>query len=311
MNTKERKIDVVSVGELLTDLISTDFVENMDEAENFRRIQGGSAANLAMNAARLGNRVKLIATVGNDDMGHFLYHTVQKSGADCHDVRRVDLPTTLILVTRSKTVADFTPYRGADKEISADQFPPHIFEQAKLFHTTCFALSAEPAQSHILSAAEKAAHHGCRLSIDLNYAEKIWPARDQAQHLVELFCEMGALIKVSEVDWERLYESPLEDFAAAAQHFLKLGATQVCITMGSEGCYVADKKEEHFLPAREVDVKDTTGAGDAFWSGYLTAFAAGKSLLECGKAGRRMAEIKLETFGNLPTRIDREQLFVD
>lgn len=309
MTNNNKKYDIISVGELLVDFISTDFAENMDETENFKRLQGGSPANMCMNMARLGNSVALVASVGNDDMGHFLVNSVQKTGVDCHQIKRVDKPTTLILVTRSKSVANFEAYRGADKEISSDQFPEFLYESTRIFHTTCFALSAEPAQTSIMNAARLAAKQACRLSIDANYAQKIWPDRAKAQALVKEYCGLGALVKISEVDWERLYESPLQDYRAAAEHFLGLGAAQVCVTLGSEGCYVADHAEGHFLPAREVEVKDTTGAGDAFWSGYLTAWCDNKSLLDCAKAGRKTAEIKLGTFGSLPPTLDRNLIY--
>jgi fructokinase len=120
---------------------------------------------------------------------------------------------------------------------------------------------------------------------------------------------MGAFVKVSEVDWERLYGLPLTDYKQAAQHFLDLGAAEVCVTLGGEGCYVATKEEAHFLAARPVEVKDTTGAGDAFWSGYLTAWCDGLSLLAKAKAGRRMAELKLGYFGPLPNTVDRKMIY--
>ena len=85
-----------------------------------------------------------------------------------------------------------------------------------------------------------------------------------------------------------------------------MGASEVCLTLGGDGCWVADSNERHFLPTRPVVVKDTTGAGDAFWSGYLTAWLEGLSLLGKVKAGRRMAEFKLGYFGPLGKEVDRE-----
>ena len=141
--------------------------------------------------------------------------------------------------------------------------------------------------------------------------KKIWPDRLEAQRLVAEICRLGALVKVSDVDWSRLYEdnNPAPD--AVLDHFLKMGATEVCYTLGAQGCWVANDSERHFLPGRAVEVKDTTGAGDAFWSGYLTARLDGKNLLECATAGRRMAEIKISHFGPLPDLVDRAAVYVD
>jgi fructokinase len=129
--------------------------------------------------------------------------------------------------------------------------------------------------------------------------------------MVTDYVSHGALVKISEVDWQRLYNEPLTDANVAADHFLGLGAAEVCVTLGGDGCLVANKAERHFLAARPVEVKDTTGAGDAFWSGYLTAWLDAKTLQQKALAGRRMAELKLAHFGPLPGKVDRNIIYED
>jgi sugar/nucleoside kinase (ribokinase family) len=306
---KDRRIDILCAGELLIDFISTDFAATMDDVEQFKRIPGGSPANLCMNMARLGNQSKLIAAVGKDAMGTYLLKYVNSLGFDCKSVLQVKEPTTLILVTRSQEVSDFEAYRGADCRISAAQFPVSLFSNINIFHTTCFALSMKPAQTNILRAAKMATEHGCQLSIDANYAQKIWHDHSEAQRIVAEYVSQGACVKVSEVDWERLYNSKLTDANVAIDHFLGLGASEVCATLGAEGCLVGNSEGRHFIPARKVEVLDTTGAGDAFWSGYLTARLDGYSIKYAAIAGRRMAELKLAHFGPLPSTIDKDKIY--
>lgn len=301
--------DLLAVGELLIDLISTDFSDSLEAARDFRRLPGGSPANLAGNLARLGQRVALVATVGGDDSGNYLLDCVRNTGADVSQVRRALYPTSLILVTRSRAVSRFEPYRTADQHILPEQFPAAWLQCVKVFHTTCFALSLEPARSSILAAARVAAQHGARLSIDINYADKLWPDTAEARRIVADYLSHGALIKCSEVDWERLYGTPLEDTQAATARLLKMGAGTVCLTLGERGCYVANANEAHFLESRPIDVKDTTGAGDAFWSGFLSGWLDELPLLACAKAGRAMAERKLTHFGPLPGRVERGEVY--
>ncbi len=308
---KSKPIDIVSVGELLIDMISIDFADKMDEVETFKRIVGGSPANLAMNMRRLGNNVRLASTVGDDDMGNFLMNYVKKLDLDTSLMRQTNLPTTMILVSRSKNVSNFEAYRSADTEIWESQLPDDVLSQTAIFHTTCFALSKQPAQSNILRGAKRAVELGCQLSIDANYAVKIWENRAEAQRIVGEYCSYGAYVKISEVDWARLYDSELTDPIAAAAHFLNLGAKIVCVTLGGDGCYVADTEGGHFLEARKVEVKDTTGAGDAFWSGFLTARLDGHSILDAAKAARRMAELKLGHFGPLPLNVSKSIIYKD
>ncbi|MDZ4706638.1 MAG: sugar kinase [Saprospiraceae bacterium] len=309
INDTERQFDICCAGELLIDFISEAFADDLDAVSQFRRIQGGSPANLCMNMSRLGNRAALVATVGQDDMGQFLLRAVEGVGVNCTCLASVPAPTTLILVTRSRTVSNFEAHRSADCQITFAQLPDALLAGSRIFHTTCFALSLEPAQSAILDAAQRAAALGCQLSIDANYAQKIWADREQAQAVVAAYCAHGALVKVSEVDWERLYGNPMKDPQAASDHFLALGAKEVCVTLGGEGCLAATASTRLFLPARPVQVKDTTGAGDAFWSGYLSAWLDGRDLENCAKAGRRMAEIKLGYFGSLPNVVEREAIY--
>ncbi len=306
-----RSIAILSAGELLVDFITAEFVQTLDEATLFKRIPGGSPANLAMNMARLGNSAMLVACVGNDDMGNILKNYVERTGVDVTYVAQVNDPTTLILVTRSAAVSNFQAYRNADYQLSIRQFPFQKFEDISIFHSTCFALSKNPAQHVILDAGERAKRAGCQLSLDANYAEKIWPDRLEAQRVVAEWSRLGSLIKISDVDWTRLYESTNPQPEAVIEHFLKMGATEVCFTLGDKGCWVGNTEGAHYLPARKVEVKDTTGAGDAFWSGYLTARLEGASPLECAVAGRKMAELKLAHFGPLPDRVDRSVVLGD
>jgi fructokinase len=305
----EKLPDLIAAGELLIDMISTDFADNLEAVADFRRLPGGSPANLAGNLARLGQGVALVATVGSDDAGQYLADYVAQTGVDITHLRRGPYPTSLILVTRSREVSRFEPYRTADQHILPEQFPADWLRATKIFHTTCFALSLEPARSSILAAARLAAQHGARLSIDINYASKLWPDTDEARRIVAEYLSHGALVKCSEVDWERLYGSPLTDTQAAAARLMDLGADTVCLTLGDRGCYVANAHEAHFLESRPIDVKDTTGAGDAFWSGFLCGWLDELPLLACAKAGRAMAERKLTHFGPLPGRVAREAIY--
>ena len=305
---KMKKYDILAVGELLIDFISQDYIEDFSKPTSFNQFQGGSPANMCLNMHLLGNKVNLVSSVGSDAMGKFLYQKVASYGLNCEDVATIpNMPSTLILVTRSRTTPDFEAYRMADCQISMQQLAKA--KDSKIFHTTCFALSKKPAQTNIMEAAKIAAENGGQLSIDLNYAQKIWNDRAEAQDIVKTYCSYNAIIKVSDVDWGRLYpDLPFEE-TKVAEHFLRLGASEVCVTLGEKGSYVSNGDEAYAIDILPIKVVDTTGAGDAFWSGYLTAWLDGKSLKERALAGRKMASIKLQHLGPLEEAIDKETLY--
>lgn len=290
--------NIIAIGELLIDLISTEYTDDFRSADQYQRLPGGSPANLAMNLARLGQRVSLVATVGQDDAGQLLIDAVNDAGVDISRVARHADPTTLILVTKSRAVSNFEPYRLADRQISKEQLVGLDLSAAQVIHTTAFALSQEPARTNILEAMRAAAEKGVRLSTDFNYADKIWSNDIEAgrQTLAEL-AATGALVKVSEVDFERLFGEMVIDYHSAAKKIMDMGAHMVCLTLGEDGVFIMHQEGTFHLPARAVDVKDTTGAGDAFWSGFLAAYAEGLNWDQCARAGRAMAERKLVRMG--------------
>ncbi|NJC24852.1 carbohydrate kinase family protein [Neolewinella antarctica] len=309
---KSNSPEIIAIGELLIDLISTEYADDFQSADRYQRLPGGSPANLAMNLAKLGRDVGLIATVGQDDAGDLLVDAVRDAGVSTDGIARAAAPTTLILVTRSRAVSNFEPYRLADRLITRAQFERLSFKSAKVLHTTAFALSEEPARSVILGAMQEGAVAGARLSVDFNYADKLW-ADDRAAGLAALtkIAGAGGMVKVSEVDFERLFGEPVTAPANAAHRILKLGASLVCLTLGEEGCHILTHEESFHLPARPVDVVDTTGAGDAFWSGFLAAYLADKNLRDCALAGRAMAERKLTRVGPVTESLTVEDLLAD
>ena len=297
-----KKIDVFCAGEILADIIGDVNKKKLDTG-NYKLVPGGSPANVANNLAHLGNKVAMIGALGEDSIGDFLLANLKKSGVVTSYVKQRELPTTLILVNASKGTPDFEAYRMADKQLTMAQVDARQISKAKIFHTTCFGLSMEPARSTIIAAAKMAKESGVQMSIDLNYAVKIWPKRKKAKRIVDEYLSMGALVKVSDVDFQRLYDRPIKSVEKVLDFFLKKGATQVCFTQGDKGVWVADQENESYLPARKIKVVDTTGAGDAFWSGYLSAWLKGASIVEAAKMGRAVAEYKLGRVGSIDKQV--------
>ena len=297
--------DILAVGELLADFIGQEIATNLVDTATFERFQGGSPANMAANMARLGNRTAIVSCVGLDNIGTYLVGQVAKAGVDTrHIVRSIYEPTSIVLVSRTKGTPDFIAYRQADRQIMPCHLPDTLLSQARIFHTTCFALSQQPAQSAIVDAAQRASRVGCQVSIDCNYAPSIWPDRDQAWHVIGDYCSAGALVKLSEDDAARLYGEP-QTTDQIIRDFHAMGATLVCLTLGAEGSIVSSNggTDRVQLPGRKIDVIDVTGAGDAYWAGFLTAWLQNRTPAQCADAGAKIAALKLTTKGPLPNGI--------
>ena len=80
----------------------------------------------------------------------------------------------------------------------------------------------------------------------------------------------------------------------------------VCLTLGSKGVKLSQSgKEVIQLPAIKIDVvQDATGAGDAFWSGFLFAYIKDKPIEKCLEVALQLAALKLQNVGRLPDNIN-------
>ena len=306
MKNNKRNIDILCVGEVLVDFIGHQNDVLINETRDYHRYLGGSPANVAMNCKRLGLKSTMVSSVGNDGFGEYIFKRLQEIGVNTANVKKLDnKSSSVIFVSRSNGTPDFIPYRNADNHIYDDQITTAMLSQTKIFHTTCFALSKNPAQTTILKKAKEATENGCKLSIDINYAKELWDCKEEALEIIKTYCALNPLIKISEDDMLRLFEKELPH-QEIFDFFHNLGVDIVCLTLGSKGVKLSQKSKEIIeLAAIMIEkVMDTTGAGDAFWSGFLFAYIKEKSIEECLQIALKLAALKLQNVGRLPDNIN-------
>lgn len=299
-------IDILCVGEVLVDFIGHQEGLLINDTRDYHRYLGGSPTNVAMNSTRLGLNTIMVATVGNDGFGSYILDRLSSIGVNTNHVNVIEnKSTSVIFVSRSDGTPDFIPYREADCCIYEDQISSEILSQTKIFHTTCFALSKNPAQETILKKAKEAYNLGCKLSIDVNYAKKLWSSQEEAFQVIKTYCSFNPMIKISEDDMLRLFEKELPH-EEIFNFFHNEGVDMVCLTLGSKGVKLSQKGKKIIqLPAIKIEkVMDSTGAGDAFWSGFLFAYIKEKSIHECLDIALKLAALKLQNVGRLPDNIN-------
>lgn len=308
----EKTIDILCIGEVLIDFIGHEVNTSINRTKDYHRFLGGSPTNVAVNASRLGLNSVLVATCGQDGLGDYIVRKLKANNVNTAHIRKSDsIPTSVIFVSKSTETPDFIPYREADCQIIQSQLPDEVIEQAKIFHTTCFALSKNPARDTILNRAAKAKELGLQLSIDINFSERIWPNREEAKQVLKDYLKNNPLVKLSEDDCYRLFaELKSEDYIF--DYFHNLGASTICLTKGKKGVVLSDVTKGLFfqeaIPISEI--KDATGAGDAFWTGFLYAQLKNKELEESISIAQKLASIKLQNVGRLPDGINFEDYLI-
>ena len=248
----------------------------------------------------------MVASCGNDGKRDFSIQKLNERKVITSQIVKLEnASTSIILVSRSTGTPDFIPYRDADFQIMPNQIPDDLLKSAKIFHTTCFALSKKPAQETIVERAKKAKSLGLKTSIDINFSERICPNREEAKRVLSEYLSTNPFVKLSEDDCYRLFaEAKTEDFIF--DYFHGLGASTICLTKGADGVVLSDKESgiirKRALPVAEI--KDTTGAGDAFWTGFLYSQLQNKNWEVTIAIAQRLAVLKLQHIGGLPSGIN-------
>jgi len=311
-NIQHPDLDCLIIGEALIDLISENFTDSLATAASFNRFAGGQATNTAVNLARLGNSTALAASIGQDGFGQFLQKTITDTGVLPDFLQPCsEAATTLSVITRHTQTPDFIIARGADGFLK-----PHkaLLEQAskcRFIHTSAFALSRNPSRQTILAVLEEGKKHNAIVSIDPNYHPAIWPDIKNYVDILAQAVRFADYVKPSADDCARLFGADLAPDTCASC-FFEWGAQNVLLTMGIEGTLLFCKDGgKYLIKPGNVNVVDVTGAGDAFWAGFITAVLDGKNKLESARTGQALAEIKIATLGpmeEIPGRLELYKL---
>jgi fructokinase len=302
--------DFIALGEALIDLISCNEVDALSEADCYQRFIGGQPTNLARNMALLGHQTALASCVGDDSFGYYIKENLEQANVDIRFLQTtLEAPTTIVPVTRTRGgTPGFMIYRGADTFTKSTSGLMDAVRQARIVHTSAFALSRDPSRSTFMEALQTAHENNVRISLDPNYHPAIWPDMPNYTSFLERAYQYVDFTKPSLDDCERIF-SPGLGPADYAKHFIQWGAKIVLLTLGAKGTLLTTNRgEQYLLKPNKIKVADVTGAGDAFWSGFLSATIEGKSPIDAALSGQALAEIKLETVGPLKAIPDRSSI---
>jgi sugar/nucleoside kinase (ribokinase family) len=305
-----KPLDVLTIGEMVLDFISDQKTDTLSNASTFRRYLGGSPANIAVYVSKLGGESAVIAKTGIGAFGTFLKSELQRHGVTTEYLSMDHRThTTVIFVSSTSATPDFEEFRSGDYLLRPEEVSEEAISRTRVVHASTFALSREPCRSAVLWAFRKARQMGKIVSLDPNYSRRIWPDQKEARRVIREAYRYVNMTKPSADDARRVF-GPDHEPEQYIQMFHDLGAQTVVFTMGEGGNLISEngKKMVH-VPARPVEVVDATGAGDAFWAGFLTATLDGNTTERSVLFAREIVERKLRTKGSLSADIEREEIY--
>lgn len=235
---------------------------------------GGSPANVALGLARLGRPVRLWTRLGRDAYGDLIRDHLRQSGVVIPDDSIGGEPTSSAIATlddRGRASYEF--------DITWDvQLPDTLPGDVVTLHTGSLATVLAPGRDAVSELIGREHARGrATISLDLNARPSLVDNREELVDRLDQLIPLAHVVKMSEEDLEYLW--PDDTFDAMAERLLAAGEVAiVLVTRGPDGAWAATRQTAVAVPAPQVELVDTVGAGDAFTAGLLDALATANLL---------------------------------
>jgi fructokinase len=266
---------IVCLGEGLVDLICERPASSIADAHSFTPYFGGALANVAVAAARAGAAASLAGAAGDDEWGRWLAERLEREGVNLDHFQLLEGEQTPIAFASFDDGASptFVIY-GDAIEIAVASVGPRIESALKPATALVYSsttLAADREREVTLRARELALEAGRRVCFDPNIRPNRWggivePAAKASRELIA-----GSYLVRTNLE-ESAAITGSDDPREAAAQMAELGAELAVVTMGADGAVVRGACEAE-LPAPQVDVVSTLGAGDVFMGTLVAGLA--------------------------------------
>jgi 5-dehydro-2-deoxygluconokinase len=305
--------DVITLGRLGVDVYPLQTNTRLPDVQTFGKFLGGSAANVAVAAARHGRRAALISRTGADPFGEYLHRVLREFGVDDRWVAPVSGPPTPVTFCEIFPPDDFPIYfyrypTAPDLMIRADELDLAAIRAARVFWVTGTGLCQEPGRSAQLVALRARGRQPYTV-FDLDYRAVFWPSREQARESYRQALPY-ATVAVGNLD-ECLTAVGESEPHAAAEALLAAGVTLAVVKQGPKGVLARTAGETVEVPPLPVDVVNGIGAGDGFGGALIHGLLAGwplERVLRFANAAGAIVASRLECSSAMPTTAEVDEL---
>jgi sugar/nucleoside kinase (ribokinase family) len=286
-------------------LIGTDTATSLTAAmPSGLTASGGSVANTCAVAAALGARVAFLGKVAKDELGEVFAREIGAIGVH-FPTRPLEgaIPTArcLILVTPDGQ-RTMNTYLGACVEFSLADLDETVIAASAVTYLEGYLFDPPAAQAAFAEAAKMARAAGQKTSLSLSDPFCVDRHRDGFRRLI---AEGIDILFANEAEICSLYQrSDFAEAAADAARDVKLAV----LTKSEAGSVILHEGLQIPVAAAPAQVVDTTGAGDAYAAGFLTAFTKGESLHAAGTLGAKAAALAISQIGARPSAEALEKL---
>lgn len=266
-----QKKKVLVVGEVLIDLIQ-------GKGNNFVFSVGGAPFNVARNLASLGVDVDFSAQVGNDYFGDCILKKIESNKRIGNLVRKIENKNTTIALNieeNKERKYSFIRRNSAELDYNLELLNKLSVKDYSILHIGSLFLSDEKSIEILKKYVEGAKANGLSVSFDVNLRKDIFDSEEVIKERYKYFLENADYLKMSEEEFDYFFagKNPFDLFK-------ELNIKVLLITKGNKGASMYLNNKEYFQNTFKVKVKDTVGAGDSFYSGFLSKIIESENLTE-------------------------------
>ncbi|MFF5965249.1 5-dehydro-2-deoxygluconokinase [Streptomyces collinus] len=304
--------DVITMGRIGVDLYPLQTGVPLEKVETFGKFLGGSAANVAVAAARLGRRTAVITRTGDDPFGTYLHEELKGFGVDDRWVTPVGAYPTPVTFCEIFPPDDFPLYfyrrpKAPDLEIHTDELDFFAIRGSRIFWITGTGLSEEPSRSATLAALKARDKSGITV-FDLDWRPVLWndTAWRDPEEARPYYREAlrHATVAVGNLD-ECEIAAGVREPQACADALLEAGVELAVVKQGPKGVLAVHRDGTRAeVPPVPVEVVNGLGAGDAFGGSLCHGLLAGwdleKTMRHANAAGALVAS-RLACSSAMPT----------
>jgi 5-dehydro-2-deoxygluconokinase len=325
---RDRTLELVCIGRTCVDLYAEQEGAKLEDVQSFRKYVGGSAANIALNTARLGVKSAMLTRVGEEPLGRFVRRTMAETGVDVSHVTfdREHLTPYVLLAIRD--IDDFPRIfvygDAADLALDEADVDPQFVASSKALLVTGTPLSRPGSRAASLKAVRAAKGAGTKVLFDLDYRPVFWGVASHEQG-GEMFVESSEVTEgyasvLPECDLIVGTEEEIQiagGSTATREALLGIrdlsGAT-IILKVGAMGAIVfpgkipEDLEDGVSVPGFPVEVFNSVGAGDAFMSGFLSGWLRDEPLEDCLRLGNACGAIVVSRHGCSPAMPTPQEL---
>jgi 5-dehydro-2-deoxygluconokinase len=293
MSQAVKTMDVVILGRIGYDLYSEEPHVPLPQVRRFSRYLGGSSANMAVGLARLGARVGMVSSLGDDSLSRFLIDFLQAEKVDTSHVQTAPgyLPSLCLteVAPPDRFPQVFYRHDPVDTMLDVTGDDLNYVTSGSMFVTNGTALCGSPSRESAYRAMERAKNAGCRVVLDVDYRSMSWRTPQDAGLAIRLALPFVDVLIGNQLELRLV--AGVDDLDQATAQLLRAGVPMLVSKLGELGTRVLTNADSVYQPPYSVEVCTTIGAGDGFASGFLYAMLKGLPVAECLHYGNAAAAI--------------------